>query len=405
MLNAQLKVLIAEDDRFSQKLLAEMLKDSNVSDVVFADCGDAVLAKIDSHLNPDLLLCDLNMPGIDGIDLLRMLGERDFGGEIIVISGCDKRIIKAACKMAAHYKLNITGGLEKPIDSRKLARLVRYCGENKQALRKRDDQLVFTEDEIQQAINSAHIIPYFQPQVDVETGEVFCVECLARWQHPGRGLLLPEDFMPQLKALNLQEAFNEMIFVAALKEFKVLHEDCGIPHMAFNLPPECLDSPELAARYQQYVISIGLKTQDIIIEVLESNYEDKQELPVTLLNHLRLKGFGLSVDDFGTGYSSLDRISKVPVTGVKVDKRFVLEAHDDEVARSIIRNTVHLANELNLKTVAEGIENMDDWSLMRELGCNYIQGYLVARPKIASQFKVWLGSWKKVMKDSGVLAS
>ena len=404
MLNAQLKVLIAEDDRFSQKVLAEMLKDSNVSNVDFADSGDVVLAKIDSHADPDLLICDLHMPGVDGIDLLRMLGERDFKGEIIVISGCDKRIIKAACKMAVHYKLNLTGGLEKPIDSRKLARLIRYCGENKKALQANNDQLVFTEEEIEQAISQAHIVPYFQPQVDVETGEVFCVECLARWQHPGRGLLLPGDFLPQLKAFNLLESFNEMLFVAALKEFKHLHSDCNIPHMAFNLPPECLNNPELAARYQHHVTSVGLKTEDIIIEVLESHYEETQELPVAVLNHLRLKGFGLSVDDFGTGYSSLDRVSKVPVTGVKVDKRFVLEAHDDEVARSIIRNTVHLANELNLKTVAEGIENMDDWVLMRELGCNYIQGYLVARPKIASQFKIWLESWKKVMKKSGLLA-
>lgn len=404
MLTSQLKVLIAEDDRFSQKLLAEMLKDSNVSDVHFAGSGDAVLAKIDSNLNPDLLICDLHMPGIDGIDLLRMLGERNFSGEIIVISGCDKRIIKAACKMAVHYKLNLTGGIEKPIDARKLSRLVRYSGDTKRNIKSAKDLLEFTSQEIEQAIDSGHFVPYFQAQVEVDSGEVDCVECLARWQHPSRGLLLPDDFMPQLKAFNLLNKFNEAMFEAALKDFKGLHESCDIPRMAFNLPPECLGSGELAAKYQQLVLNYGLATEDIVIEVLESGYDEGCELPINVLNHLRLKGFGLSVDDFGTGYSSLDRVSKVPVTAVKVDKRFVLEAHDDEVARSIIRNTVHLAKELELKTVAEGIENMDDWILMRDLGCDFIQGFLVARPKIASQFKIWLASWKKVMKKSGMLA-
>lgn len=405
MHSSRLKVLIAEDDRFSQKMLAEMLKDAGINDVHFADSGSAVLSKMDSDLKPDLLICDLNMPGVDGIDLLGMLGERKFTGEIIVISGCDKRIIKAACKMAIHYKLNLTGGFEKPIDERRFMRMVRYCGDTKKRVQVATDRLAFSVDEIKNAIVNGHIIPYFQPQVDVHTGLVDSVECLARWQHPSRGLLLPNDFIPQLTDYNLLDEFNEMMFVSALKEFKKLHKECHIPQMAFNLPPESLHHGEVAARYHQLVKSAGFEAADIVIEVLESDYKDGQDLPVAILNHFRLKGFGLSIDDFGTGYSTLDRISQVPVTAIKIDRRFVLEAHEDEIARSIIRNTVHLAKELGVKTVAEGIESMDDWVLMRDLGCDYIQGYLVARPKIASQFKIWMSSWEKVMEKSGMLVS
>ncbi|MCR8922235.1 EAL domain-containing response regulator [Dasania sp. GY-MA-18] len=392
MILSQLKVLIAEDDLFSQQLLVGLTKDIGVSDIHTASSGTQVLAKIDSELNPDILLCDLQMPGGDGIDLLRSLGERKFNGEIIIISGCDKRIIKAACSTALNHHLNLTGSIEKPVDANKLQRLLRYCGGAKPPRPVIDAGLVFTREEISGAIRSGHILPYFQAQVDIHSGALIGVECLARWQHPARGLLQPADFLRQVAEFDLLEPFNELMFTSALKDYKALCQQHEVPYLAFNMPPESLHHSNVAAKYQQWVKSAGLEPSNIVIEVLESDYHAGHELPVVVLNHFRLKGFGLSVDDFGTGYSSLDRVSKIPVTGIKIDRRFVTEAHQDEVAQAVIRNTVHLAKELNIPALAEGVETKAEWDLMRELGCDAIQGFVVARPKVIRQFKLWLNS-------------
>ncbi len=400
-----LKVLIAEDDLLSQRMLVDMIKDAGITDVHTANSGAQVLSKIDSQLKPDILLCDLLMPGVDGIDLLRLLGERNFKGEIIIISGCDRRIINAACNVALHYQLRLAGSIEKPVDVNKLMRMLRYWGEMKRGAPVVDEGLTFSRDEIKTAINSGHILPYFQAQVDINTAAINGVECLARWQHPARGLMLPGDFLLQLTEFNLLDAFNEAMFTLALAEFKSLHQQYHIPYMAFNVAPESLHRGAVVAKYKQWVVNAGLDPANIVIEVLESDYEGRQELPVVALNHFRLKGFGLAVDDFGTGYSSLDRVSKIPVSCIKIDKRFVVEAYDDEVARSIIRNTVHLAKELHITTIAEGVESQAEWALMRELGCDAIQGFVIARPKVARQFKLWLSSMPSAMTRVGGLAS
>lgn len=398
----QLKVLIAEDDGFSQQLIAEMLKINHVSDIHFAGSGDEVLTKMADGLAPDLLICDLNMPGLDGIDLLKILGDRRFPGEIIVISGCDKRIIKAACKIAIHNHLNLTGGIEKPIDSKKLKRLVQYCCETRRTLRLVDEPQVITKLELLQAFEKKQFIAYFQPQVSVQKGSVEGVECLSRWRHPLRGVLLPGEFMPAIRRYQLDAVFIEYIFKAALKAFAVIHQECGVATLAINLSPEVLQDESLPQHLKALVEAEGLAIHQIKIQVCENEYVDDESLPIAILNHFCLKGFGLSIDDFGTGYSNLSRISQVPITEIKIDRRFVIEAHDDEVALSIIRNTVHLAKQLHVKTVAEGIENMSDWQLMRDLGCDLIQGYIVARPKELGQFKIWFSSWQKVMSKSEV---
>ncbi len=395
-----LRALISEDDYICQQLLIEMLKDSNVTDVHVASTGDAVLKKIDDDLNPDILFCDLNMPGLDGMDLLQLLGERSFKGDIIVCSGCDKRIIKAACKMAIHNKLNLVGSLGKPIDPNKLHRLVGYCGENKTRLTSSDD-IKFSYEELDAAISKSQFIPYFQPKIDITGGELVGVESLSRWQHPTRGLLLPGDFLAAINDHGLMDRFNDTMFVTALAGFKVLYCDCAVPTMSFNLSPESLRSGDLVNRFERYVAGTGLKNSQIIIEAVESKYNEDQDVAIGMLNHFRLKGFGLSIDDYGTGYSSLDRIAQISVSEIKIDRRFVAEAIYDDIAASIVSNTIHLAKELGLKTVAEGLEDMADWELMRDMGCDSIQGFLVARPKDVPQFKLWLSSWKNVLKNIG----
>ena len=141
-----LKVLIAEDDLLSQRMLVDMIKDAGITDVHTANSGAQVLSKIDSQLKPDILLCDLLMPGVDGIDLLRLLGERNFKGEIIIISGCDRRIINAACNVALHYQLRLAGSIEKPVDVNKLMRMLRYWGEMKRGAPVVDEGLTFSRD-------------------------------------------------------------------------------------------------------------------------------------------------------------------------------------------------------------------------------------------------------------------
>jgi len=165
--------------------------------------------------------------------------------------------------------------------------------------------------------------------------------------------------------------------------------------LSVNVSAASLADPSAADRYQAIVESHGVEPEDVILEITESSVMSDAARGLGLLARLRLKGFGLSIDDFGTGYSSLAQLSQIPFTELKIDKDFVFGAHAQPRKRAVVEASLDLARKLGLTAVAEGVESMEDWQMLAELGCDIAQGYLIGRPVPGSELQAAISRWRR----------
>jgi len=346
----------------------------------------------------DLIMLDLNMPFMDGIELLRFLGDNRSETAIVIVSGYDMEIISAARNLAKKQDLNIIDALQKPLDQRELERVLAEAYENsgnkmRRAARQGTSDMP-TVEELRDAIANNMLEVYYQPKVKLPGESVLGAEALVRWNHPTKGFISPELFVVLAEQ-------NELI--GDLTDF-VLNEACGQIKRSRKLGQELVISVNMSDRsfedlnfpeqISDIVTAAGLSSSDILLELTETSLSSDVTHVMDILTRLRLRGFEISIDDFGTGHSSLSRLNEMPFNELKIDKSFVGRAHTEPGARAIVKNTVELARSLNLKTVAEGAEMQEHIDMLNEYGCDYVQGYFFSRPLPPKEFEEWLEEQK-----------
>jgi diguanylate cyclase (GGDEF)-like protein len=233
---------------------------------------------------------------------------------------------------------------------------------------------------------------HFQPQVDAVTGDAVRVEALLRWYHPTHGLVPPDVFIGLAENNGSISALTMVATRSALETLKTLRghgHDLGV---AVNFSARMLSSLELPAWIRGMVTAADVPAGCVTIEVTESAIISDSKRAMRVLDDLREIGVRISVDDFGTGYSSLSHLRAIRPDEVKVDRSFVQQMLHDEANAVIVRSTVELAHALGVSVVAEGVEDEDTHRVLRDLGCDQIQGFLVARPMTASALLDWLPS-------------
>jgi EAL domain-containing protein (putative c-di-GMP-specific phosphodiesterase class I) len=165
--------------------------------------------------------------------------------------------------------------------------------------------------------------------------------------------------------------------------------------MSVNISMLSLSDVSAADRFQQLVQGHGVDPREVVLEITESSVMGEAAHSLNVLARLRLKGFGLSVDDFGTGYSSLSQLSQIPFTELKIDKGFITGAPGQSRKRAVIEASLELARKLNLNVVAEGVETIDEWQMLADLGCTYAQGYLIGRAVPGDQLTEVIARWRR----------
>jgi EAL domain-containing protein (putative c-di-GMP-specific phosphodiesterase class I) len=296
--------------------------------------------------------------------------------------------------MARAYGLHVLGSVEKPLTIDKLqALLTRY---EERMHEPNDDEVVEVGiDELRNALVHGEIVPWFQPQVEFGNGKVVAVEALARWQRRDGQVVRPHHFVPMLEREGLAAVLTDSILDQACA-WKRRWDGEGMGcKLAVNVSPAVLHDPAAADRYQQIVQAHGIDPAQVVLEITESLLMADAARGLGVLARLRLKGFGLSIDDFGTGYSSLAQLSQVPFTELKIDQGFVSGAHAQPRKRAVIEASLDLARKLQLDTVAEGVETIEDWQMLAELGCGMAQGYLIAPPVPAEELAATIGRWRR----------
>ncbi len=250
--------------------------------------------------------------------------------------------------------------------------------------------------ELRHAIDQNQLVLLYQPQVHLPTGRVTGVEALVRWQHPQRGLIPPDQFIPAAERTGLIKPLTLWVLKAALQQCHAWHRAGWDLNVAVNLSARNFQDPQLPDQVAALLRQCGVPPNRLELEITESILMADPARAMDILTRVSALGVRLSIDDFGTGYSSLGYLKKLPVDVIKVDKSFVMNMAADEDDTVIVRSTIDLAHNLGLTVVAEGVENRDVWERLVALGCDAVQGYYLSRPIPAVELTDWLSrsSWR-----------
>ena len=244
--------------------------------------------------------------------------------------------------------------------------------------------------ELRRAIEVGELVVYYQPKADLETGQIVGVEALVRWEHPTRGFIPPDQFIPIAERTGLIKPLSRYVLATALRQCRdwaAAGLDLGV---AVNLTiPDLLDL-ELPDRIAALLEETGVAPERLELEITESTILADPTRVRTILDRLNALGLSLAIDDFGTGYSSLAYLKRLPVRTIKIDRSFVMDMLESASDAAIVRSTVELGRNLGLRVVAEGVETAAAWDLLREQGCTLAQGYLIGKPMPAEELEVLL---------------
>ncbi|MEW6025531.1 MAG: EAL domain-containing response regulator [Pseudomonadota bacterium] len=378
-MNLAQPILLVEDHDFQRRILARMLTALGAKQVLEAENGRTALALLDAAQSPGLVICDLDMPEMDGMAFIRHLGSRLPDVPVIIASALDPALLGSVAKMADAYGVRLLGVLEKPVTRVHLAQLI-AAGDGERPRRAVSPAPSFTLAEIEAGIRNHEFVPFFQPKVDMRTGMVTGAEALARWRHPAQGIVAPYGFILTLEQAGRIDALTFLMLEQAAHATRRLREAGLDITVSVNLSTTSLADVTLADRVTQSVTACGVEPKHMVLEITETAAMTALAPALENLTRLRMKGFGLSIDDYGTGFASLAQLARVPFTELKIDQGFVTGCSENPNAHVIVEASLALARGLKLRTVAEGIETQADWDALRALGCDLAQGYFIARP-------------------------
>lgn len=249
----------------------------------------------------------------------------------------------------------------------------------------------WVENNLRKAIGTQEIIPFFQPQVNLSNGRADETEVLIRWRHPVKGFIGPAEFVPIAEKTGLIDGLTEQVLRSACKHLQGWRQsNIPIKLLAVNLSARTFSQKDLVSRVKSCVDECNLSPSDILIEITESTIMTQPETAAAIVRDFKKTGFALAIDDFGTGYSSLGYLHQFQVDQVKIDRSFIIDLATSSESRSIVKAIVAMCNSLGLETLAEGVETEEQLQILKELGCNKVQGFLISQPLPAAEFEAFL---------------
>lgn len=390
--NYTIRIMVLDDDLFTLKLVERMLLTSGYAAVSTCSSGVSALEMVDSRdTTPDLILLDLNMPEMDGVEFVRHLVEHRYTGSLILFSGEEEQVLLSTEKLVRAHKIPVLGHLRKPVNTEALTALIEKWTPHQGQMH----SLIHSAEDLRAAIANGELLNYYQPRVSTASGMVVGVEALVRWMHPVDGMVLPSKFIGVAESHGLIRELTRMVLTDALAQLRIWQKAGLSLQLSVNVSIDSLASLDFVNFVAKLVAEAGVSPQDVVLEVSE-RFVSMNDLraPLETLTRLRLKHFRLSIDEFGTGYSSLTQLRDMPFDEIKIDRSLVHNLSTDRKIRAKYDTCLGMAKELGIKTVAVGVEKIDDWDLLRGTGCDFAQGYFMAEPMPAADLPGWINSWQ-----------
>ncbi len=383
------RIYIVDDDIQVAELFSAAIDSVGIDNQYFTSAREFLQIDL---LDTDVVLLDLNMPDIDGIEVIRVLGKNSAQVQLVLISGHDKGVLHSAQQLAQAHALRVAGSLSKPVPIEKLKKLVIELSQQAQSSNQQGlaAQHMPSIEELKTALREKQLVLYYQPQIDIRSGELRGVEALSRWLHPQRGLIFPDTFIPLAEQHDLIGELTAEVIGQSIEQSRQWQQQGLKARISVNISADNITSLSLPEQLSDLLINSQLDPAMLTLEITESALMCELVTSLDILTRLRMKGFGLSIDDFGTGYSSLSQLHRIPFTELKIDKSFTMSMAQDEESRAIVKTCIMLGQELNMQVVAEGVESAEILSLLEDYGCDIGQGYHIARPMPAADLPGWV---------------
>jgi len=397
------KILVIEDEESVRENLLDLLEAEDF-EIVSAPNGKIGVNLAFSEV-PDLILCDMMMPEVDGYGVLTALRQDPLTATIPFIFLTAK---SAKADFRQGMDMGADDYLTKPFTRAELlsaiinrlerqATLKKYLSTPKERVTKHlSPKTQLIEISLQRVIQQRKFQEfeiYYQPIVDITSGQIIAAESLIRWQSPELGLVTPTEFIPIAESTGLIVPIDQWVLQNVCRQIKSWH-DVGISYlnMTVNLSVVEFNQVDLTQKISELIKANDLDPQCLEIELTESMIMQDINSAIANINKLQALGLKIAIDDFGTGYSSLIYLKNLPVHTLKIDRYFIHNVSIDSQKSAITKALIEMAHNLNMRVVAEGVETEEELNFLRENHCDAMQGFLFSRPLPAADFENFLWS-------------
>ena len=395
------RILVIDDDGDFRRSMKLMVEPTGTAALAVSDvCSLLALRPCPN----DVVFIDLVMPGIDGIQVLGELARYQVRSKIILMSGRSADVLETAARIGRGLGLQMGGVLKKPFRLAQLRTLVaETTSVDKQS---KPDPLPHSPAaaDLIDGMNSGELQVALQPIIEIGSGKPWAFEALARWYSGKHGLVYPSRFLPLAAEAGLMPALSEAVVRLAAEQSAFLEASGYASKVCVNFDGADLSEASMPETLLRIVQEFDVPPSALVIELTESRAARNQLSMMENLARLRLQGFALALDDFGTAYSSLERIRNLPFSVLKIDRTFVSDVESNVRARGIVSACISLARRCKLLTVAEGVETAGQMQALRRMGCDMVQGYLIAKPMFPADLLSWLNG-RGVPRTSGTAES
>ncbi len=392
---ARYAVLVVEDQPYQRRATLMLLRAIGVTTLSEAADGQAALDLLATVSPPDVIICDLQMPGMDGVEFIRQVAERGLASALVIASGLDRRVLEAVRAVSEACGLQVLGAVEKPLTARRLSKLL-AAYRPPQPRGSGDPLPAVSGRMLAEALDRHEFTAVFRPFADVANGRISGAEVLARWPP---SIPAATDVVPLLEAEQLTERFIDRLLALLCEELHALDRADRPIELWMAIPDAVLTDVSLADRVADRVRA-SRADPGRIVWILDSRAL-RPVPPVVLhvLTRLRVLGFGLCVDEFGTGPRPGDHLERLPLTAMRLAQDLVGGAHGDPVRVAMLQDVLDAAHELELRVLGDGCETAVDFELLLQLGCTHAQGAFISEPMAAAQLAEWVTRWSPAAAD------
>jgi EAL domain-containing protein (putative c-di-GMP-specific phosphodiesterase class I)/ActR/RegA family two-component response regulator len=363
------RLLIIDDDAGFRNFVRRVAEDAGFDTQITGEAP--VFKELVRSWNPSVLVLDLNMPGVDGIELLRDLVDMRVGARVVIASGVDVKVLETVGRLAAERGLKVAATLQKPVRAEGLREVL-------EKLREVERELL--AGALADAITSDSLILEYLPTLDCKSGRIASVEALVRWKHPTRGMIPPDQFISLAERSEVIHQLTHWVVANAAHQ-TLRWRRAGLDlALAVNASPRNLENPGFPDEIAALCAQSSLPPEKLTIEMVSASVSGDLAYTRDTLSRLRLKGFRLSMEEFGTGDLSLSKLRRLPFTELKIDKPFVTQMMHDEDSRRIVEAAIGLARKFELNAVAVGVTMRTVLAAVRELGADAAQGFFISPP-------------------------
>jgi len=389
-------ILVVDDSKAILIVMKAIFNELEMPEVTTCLSAVTALEKVKPDINfYDAIFTDLNMPEMDGMELIRNLGEIGYCGAIVIISEMDPKIISLAADLAKQHNVHLIGNLTKPVQLNQVNTLLAKIAQlNSHTLVK---ERPITKAKLISALKNNEITPYYQPKININNNQIQSVEVLARIvSNKNERVILPSRFISLAEQCDLINDITFTLFEKACSDLKQLKEQLGESlKLSFNMSPCQLNDLNCPNKLLLLLQKYGVLPSDVVVEITEQHALSSYTQLETL-NRFRIFGFGISLDDFGTGFTNINQLKQLPFTEVKIDRSFISHIETDKFSQVVVSSLINMTNQEQLQLVAEGVERPEELAYLKHYQTDLtIQGFLFSCPKAKAEFISWAQHWIK----------